>query len=328
MEPTVGILTFADDLHGWTIKDRIERRHGTRCSLIPGNELALAGGLTWSTDADVAGLLPTADGESVDVASLNTMWYRRAPVAQTLPEGVDAGFAPHVDLASERALHGLLLNEFRGRWISHPVATRQAENKLVQLRAAQRAGLAIPATLVSQEPRRIRAFCSAHPAVIVKPVATPRGGELAPTALVSQELLENDEVLALSPAIYQECVPGGRHLRISVVGSRCDAALIEAEHLDWRVDVDVPFSQVRLDRELEETLLATLRELGLAMGIFDVKLDDRDEPYFLEVNPQGQFLFVEGMCGIPLADTLADFLVSQARCDARLRRDGARPSVI
>jgi len=48
------------------------------------------------------------------------------------------------------------------------------------------------------------------------------------------------------------------------------------------------------------------------MGIFDVKLTDEDEPVFLEVNFQGQFLFIEGLCGIPLADRFAAFLVEKA----------------
>ncbi len=53
------------------------------------------------------------------------------------------------------------------------------------------------------------------------------------------------------------------------------------------------------------------------MGIFDVKLTDDDEPVFLEVNPQGQFLFVEALCGLPLADIFAAFLVDQATQDVR-----------
>ena len=120
-------------------------------------------------------------------------------------------------------------------------------------------------------------------------------------------------------SIYQECIPGTRHLRISVVGERCDGALIEAEALDWRFDLNVPFSPYPLDRHLEQRLRDTLHELGLVMGIFDVKLTDDDEPVFLEVNPQGQFLFVEALCDLPLADIFAAFLVDQATQDVRSR---------
>jgi hypothetical protein len=64
------------------------------------------------------------------------------------------------------------------------------------------------------------------------------------------------------------------------------------------------------------------------MGIFDVKLTDEDEPVFLEVNSQGQFLFVEALAGIPLADRFAAFLVDQAMQAVRSRQRvevGSRP---
>jgi glutathione synthase/RimK-type ligase-like ATP-grasp enzyme len=324
MEPRIGIITYGDDPHGHLIKKKIEEQHGAWCCLIPSDELALRGGLTWSSQSETPALLPTIDGQTVDVRTLNAQWYRRTALKQTLPDGADAAYELHIIRSIERVLEGILLNAFQGRWVSHPIATRLAENKLVQLRAAQRAGLRIPATLVSQDPAHIRGFCAAHPGAIIKPVATPRGSELALTAVVSQELLDSDDVLALAPSIYQEYVPGKRHLRISVVGKRCDGALIEAEELDWRMDLNVPFSPYPLDSNLEQRLFATLHQLGLVMGIFDVKLTDDDEPVFLEVNPQGQFLFVEGLCGIPLADTFAAFLADQATQDFRSRRSRAR----
>jgi len=323
MQPRIGILTYANDLHGHVIRKKLQEQHNASCYLIPSEELALRGGLTWSSQSESPALLPTIDADTVDVSTLNAFWYRRSSVKQTLPVGVEATYELHIDRSIERALEGILLNEFQGQWVSHPVATRQAENKLVQLRAAARAGLRIPATLVSQDPVRIRSFCSAHPGAIIKPVATPRGVEFVSTALVGRELLENDEVLALSPSIYQECVPGSRHLRVSVVGERCDAAMIEAGTLDWRVDLNIPFSPYRLDGKLQQQLRLILRKLGLVMGIFDVKLTDDDEPVFLEVNSQGQFLFVEALCDIPLADHFAAFLVEQAMQDLT-SRSGAR----
>jgi glutathione synthase/RimK-type ligase-like ATP-grasp enzyme len=322
MKPRIGIITYGDDPHGHFIKKKIEEQHGAWCCLIPSDELALRGGLTWSLQVGAPALLPTIDGQTVDVTTLNAQWYRRTSSKQKLPDGADADYELHINRSVERALEGILLNEFKGRWVSHPLATRLAENKLVQLRAAQRAGLRTPSTLVSQDPAQIRSFCSAHPGAIIKPIATPRGVELTKTAVVSQELLDSDDVLALSPSIYQECIPGKRHLRISVLGERCDAALIEAKELDWRIDLNVPFSPYPLDSDLEQRLCATLRQLGLVMGIFDVKLTDDDEPVFLEVNSQGQFLFVEALCGIPLADTFAAFLVDQAMQDVRSRQSG------
>jgi hypothetical protein len=320
MQPRIGIITYADDPHGHLIKKKVEEQHGAWCCLVPCDELALRGGLSWSTQTEAPALVPTLDGQMVDVRTLNALWYRRTSAKQTLPEGVDDTYQLHINSTIERVVEGILLDGFAGRWVSHPVATRLAENKLLQLRAAARAGLRIPATLVSQDPARIRSFCAAHPGAIIKPVATPRGVEVVRTAVVSPELLDDDDVLALTPSIYQECIRGRRHLRISIVGERCDGALIEAAELDWRYDLNVPFSPYRLDSKLAQRLGATLRQLGLVMGIVDVKLTDDDEPVFLEVNSQGQFLFVEALCGLPLADAFAAFLVDQAVQDLGSRQ--------
>ena len=315
MIPRIGIVTFAGDMHGHFVKKRLEDQHGAWCCLIPSDELARRGNLTWSSQFDSPALVPTMDNTTVDVKTLNALWYRRTSAKQTMPDGADEDYQAYVTGSINKTLLGILLNGFHGRWVSHPVATRLAENKLLQLRAAQRAGLRIPATLVSQDPALIRSFCAAHPGAILKSVSATRGTPFAVTAVASQELLDNDDVLALAPSIYQERIPGTRHLRISVVGERCDGALIEAEALDWRLDLTVPFRPYPLDGELQDRLRAMLRDLGLVMGIFDVKLTDDGEQVLLEVNSQGQFLFVEGLCGIPLGDIFTDFLADQARQD-------------
>ncbi len=324
MTPRIGILTYSGDPHGYVVKTKIEEQHDVWCGLIPCDELTVRGGITWSSQTEAPCLLPNVHGGTIDVTTLNALWVRRVSGLQTLPDGIDASHELHIRVSVEKALEGLLVNEFNGRWVSHPVASRLAENKLLQLRAAQKAGIRIPATLVSQHPEQIRSFCAAYPGAIIKPVSSPRGVEFVSTSVVSQELLENDDSLSLAPAIYQECVPGARHLRISVMGERCEAALVESEILDWRTDLTIPFSRYPLGDDLQRRMQVVLRELGLAMGVFDLKLIGDDEPVFLEVNPQGQFLFVEALAGISLADQVAAFLVDQARQDFDSRKSAAK----
>jgi hypothetical protein len=56
------------------------------------------------------------------------------------------------------------------------------------------------------------------------------------------------------------------------------------------------------------------------MGIFDLKLDEGGIPHWLEVNPQGQFLFVQGITGLDLCTAFAQFLLDEAASGRRLRR--------
>ena len=328
MNVAIGILSKRGDIHAVAVKRAIEQRHPARCHILAGKELAGSGGLSWSGASDAPSVLPDLDGELVEIARLGALWVRRLPIQQVLPDEVDPTYAEDIHLSCWTGVLGHLITEFHGAWVSDPVATELAENKLLQLRAARRAGLRIPATLVSQDPARIRSFCAAHPRAIIKPVRAR--SDLAITAVASPELLADDEVLALSPAIYQENIAGDRHLRITMFGDQCYAAMIEASALDWRVDVTVPFHRYEPGAQLRLALDEVLRSLGLVMGIFDLKIAPDGDIVFFEVNPQGQFLFVEGLCDMPIARSLADHLVAQARdhagrCDAEVSLHRHRP---
>jgi len=58
-------------------------------------------------------------------------------------------------------------------------------------------------------------------------------------------------------------------------------------------------------------LRAVTHALGLRMGVFDLKVRPDGHPIFLEVNPQGQFLFVEGMSDMPLTQAFCRFLADE-----------------
>jgi len=56
-----------------------------------------------------------------------------------------------------------------------------------------------------------------------------------------------------------------------------------------------------------------LDHLGLKTGVFDLKLDRDGNPVWLEINPQGQFLFAEALSGEDLGTAMADFLHREAQ---------------
>ncbi|MBK8209094.1 MAG: hypothetical protein IPK78_03240 [Rhodospirillales bacterium] len=133
------------------------------------------------------------------------------------------------------------------------------------------------------------------------------------TGFVSDEILA-EEAIRICPAIYQEFIPGTRHLRISCFGDALHAAMLETEALDWRYTMDAHVTRFELDGNTACRIRRVLTELGLRMGMVDMKLDDAGIPVWLEVNPQGQFMFLEGMCdALPLSRPFCDFLIAEAR---------------
>ena len=287
------------------------------------DRLALHGGMSWSATGEVdAATICDVDGDPVPVADLDLIWWRRLTGEPRLPESLRDEAARDLAARDCRAtLIGLAVTEFRGVWLSHPESTRMAENKLIQLAAARDAGLRLPRTLVSQDPEAVRRFCRELDfRVVAKTVAgTPKTPVMA--GLVTPEML-TDEAISLSPAIYQEFIPGTRHLRVCCFGGEAHTALLETERLDWRYPLDADVGPYDLDEGIARQVWEVIRRLGLGMGIVDMKIPPEGDPIWLEVNPQGQFLFVEGMCGMPLTEIFADFLLELAGPGARRKASG------
>src|SRR5262249_50266763 len=109
-------------------------------------------------------------------------------------------------------------------WMNRPSTLDIAANKLVQLDRARSAGLPVPGTLVTNDPRAARAFVAAG-ATIVKPVvsgglpASRRSLRAVYTTQVTRDDLRDDAAVSAAPAIYQRRVPNAFDLRVTVVGA-------------------------------------------------------------------------------------------------------------
>ncbi|MDQ4096718.1 MAG: hypothetical protein M3144_02455, partial [Actinomycetota bacterium] len=266
---------MAGDLHALAVRKEIEDRHDVRCAIVEADRLPGSGGLTWSNTPGATTTLPADDGTLVDVASLDVVWWRRASARPEIPPSVtDDAHRELIVNDSQAALLGALLNDVSGTWVSEPLATRRAENKLVQLQAAAACGLRTPRTIVSQDPEAIRRFCAGFQnKVVIKAV---RGTHVRPpiTALVDERLLGEDEAMALAPAIYQEYVPGREHIRAHVFGDNVYATALESDAVDWRPDMTTPVRAAQLPEAVECRLRGVVGHLGLEMGVIDLKVSE------------------------------------------------------
>jgi glutathione synthase/RimK-type ligase-like ATP-grasp enzyme len=204
--------------------------------------------------------------------------------------------------------------------MSHPAAVWQCEYKPLQLSIAVEAGLAIPRTLISSDPLAIRkAFGDFH-RMAVKPTRTGHlvheGQEYSIfTSQVLEEHLDQLDSARYSPAIYQELVPKKHDLRITIVGRQVFSAAIDSQSdpaavIDWRrtANPHLPHHAVTLPDQLQSRLLRFMDLAGLTFGAIDM-IETPDNDYvFLEVNPSGQWLWIDDVLGLGISDALADWL--------------------
>ena len=269
--------------------------------------------------------LTNEEGEH-DLREVSAIWHRRLSFGAKLPASLDRQMR-HASLGeTSAAAHGMLasLQAFRMDHLHH---IRHAENKQLQLQTAREFGLDIPRTLTTNDPAAARAFAkSCESGIVTKMLSSfaiyDEGKELVVfTNPVQPEDLENLSGLNLCPATFQEQLPKSLEIRATVVGRRVMSAAVNSQvsaraaH-DWRrdgVSMIQDWQHYQLPFDVEEKLLRLTNYFSLNYGAIDIILTPDNRHVFLELNPSGEFFWLERAPGLPISDAIADLLLDQSK---------------
>ena len=219
-----------------------------------------------------------------------------------------------------------LPHHHNGICVDPPDRVKFAENKALQLVSAHRANLMIPETIISSSPRRIRQFSLDHPrGVVYKPLTGhfwTRAGiprYQTQTAAIRDISVLSDASISACPGIYQEMIDKVGDIRAVVIGNRVFSALItpsgrlatdEVDHRRYLFLGDFEAKEFRLPPEVEKGLLDVTRSFGLSYSAADFALDKNGRLHFLELNPAGQFGYVEQIVpSLRILDALVKLLL-------------------
>jgi ATP-grasp ribosomal peptide maturase len=307
----VVVATEADDQTADLVITELNRRGVPVVRFNPadiGTDLAVSARFG-ACPAPVAGQVRTPS-RTAELADIRSLYWRRPtwPVFERLGEA-DARFA----VAQVRhGLGGVLYALPNCRYVNHPLGNFEAEHKPVQLAVADRLGLTVPPTLVSNDLDEIRQFIAVHRQAVHKVLRwTPyRKGEVGLTTWTEPVTVDElDESVTVVPHLFQARVDKVADLRVVVVGSKVFAVRIDSDLLDWRKDYGaLTYSVVDLPDRLERALIAVLGYFGLASGSFDLAVDRQGEPHWLELNPNGQWGWLEDETELKLTAAFADLL--------------------
>lgn len=100
-----------------------------------------------------------------------------------------------------------------------------------------------------------------------------------------------------------------------MVGSELFAAAIYSQETAYPVDFRMDMQRARtepvtLPDGVRDRVLALLRRLGLVYGAVDMRLTPDGEYVFLEINPAGQWLFVEQRTAQPITRAVVRALLT------------------
>jgi glutathione synthase/RimK-type ligase-like ATP-grasp enzyme len=301
-------------------------RRGVEAALLDTADLPRRGRLALGYGREGRRLLLLEGRPPLDLERVTALWWRR-PQPLAADPALSAGQAAFSVRHATDALLGLVRSLAPAALlVNDPFRDQAAGLKLLQLSAAGPVGLRLPETLVTSDPGAAQAFLGRFPPgeVVHKAVhASP--GDWRRTCRVGPADLAELDALRMAPVILQERIPGV-DVRVTVVGDSLFAAEIDARSSsspdDYRGhEAECRMEACPLPAAEERALRALVRELGLHFAAADFRRRDDGAWFFLELNPAGQWLFVEERTRQPITEALAALLAGGV--PAELREPGA-----
>lgn len=314
--PDVFIVTQAYDPTTDYLLPYLERAGLTWCRWDPGTvptqtaaSMRFADG-RWS---DCTVLLE--HGDTVRLDDVGVIWYRRPSIQHAPPATPTESLSRFLNLETRWFLAGL--------WecVPRPMVNRPAQGsfaslKAVQLQTAARLGFVVPPTCMGNMPAAVRQLWhSTQGHMVVKgfeqALVTLDNGEerrLYTSPVEAQDVTETASITAC-PSIWQAYVPKQVEIRVTVLGNEVLAVAIHSQQSalsrhDWRrYDLaNTPYVPHTLPEDIRWKCRQMVHTLGLLYGALDLILTDDGRYVFLEINPFGQWAWIQQLCGLPLAE--------------------------
>lgn len=262
-----------------------------------------------------AGSALTLGGVALNSDAIGSVWFRR-PVAPKVAPGLAIDEETWAIREAASALDGFW-RTLRARWVSRPEAIRHADSKPQQLADAGLLGFELPDTEITNDREVVSELMqrSDH-GVICKPLLDGRVRTREPSLFFTSRITHEDLAHEIeTPHLFQALVPKLYDVRVTVIGddvfaARIDALSDENGRTDWRRarPESLRYAVERLPGEIEDLCRRLVAGYGLSFGAIDLARRPDGGYTFFEINPNGQWAFIEQRVGLPLRACLASLL--------------------
>lgn len=326
MNGTILVFTSSDDASVNNVLRRLEQMGEKvyRCNTDKFPEENILG--AYFAQGIVEGRIQSMQEVSISapLTKIKSCWYRGGSTFADVGSA-ENGYLRFIQEESRMALWALYtcIDSF---WVNPPLIGRSllGHNKPYQLKAAHQAGLTTPRTLITNDPHELLNFCKECGGTLAIKLLSGRvfvkQGDTDLLGIYTQRISEKDiqerwDSISLAPLLAQQYVPKKLELRITIVGELVFACTINSQSSertrdDWR---HYDFEHVKhepyiLPVEIHGKLLQLMKVWGLQFGAIDMIITPDDDYVFLEVNPQGQWGWIEDLTQMPISQAIANLL--------------------
>lgn len=208
-------------------------------------------------------------------------------------------------------------------WMNEPSASARMENKAIQLDHARKAGFNIPRTIITNSAEKVREYFSGEQRrIVAKALYSPLIEEpdqdyfIFTTSIELEDLVDSE--VAVCPSIFQERLSPKRDFRVTVIENEVLAVEVkldnpEASDVDWRkLESAVSYEKVALPPGINNLCANYVKTAGLSFGAIDL-VECKGTYYFLEINPSGEWGWLQKQIGLPVAESLCNVFEEHTR---------------
>ena len=202
-----------------------------------------------------------------------------------------------------------LANSFSGVVLTKPYLLRQAENKIFQLIYAKRHSILMPKSFIGNNDH----WKCINDQRIIKPISVGKIETSSGIAIIQTNLMhENDSYDSpeLTPVYIQEYIKKSFEVRITVVDDDFFAVKIVSDNMiDWRAGNNNQYEIIDIPIEIKKCIKMMMKDFQLRFGAIDYIVDVDGKWYFLEINPNGQWQWLECILGLSISDSIMNMLL-------------------
>lgn len=261
---------------------------------------------------------------AINANEITAVWLRRLHnFANEAAQQLDTAYRQTAISEANLTFTGFISSLTHAFHLNHYMQNRVADIKTWQLKVAAQIGLNIPKTCISNDPETVRQFiehCGGTAIAKMHNVQSvfKEGNEYA-NYTSKIEAAQIDDSLRFSPMIFQEFIPKVMEYRVTIVGKQAfviglDTSINKSFELDWRREGEKSvqyWTKAEIPQEIIEKLFKYMDYFHINYGAADILLSPDGKYSFLEMNPAGEFDWVNGHWKGAVCEALANVLIEE-----------------
>lgn len=207
--------------------------------------------------------------------------------------------------------------------LGHPYQMRLADNKIKQLIMAKECGFLIPETIMTNQINSLTDFINNKERVIIKPINSnivihsETLEEISlKTSVNKTEVLKDKIKFNKTFSLFsQYAINKLSDIRVTVlnrkiISCKIDTSSLPINEVDWRPNTfDYNHSIIDLPEVIEQKIFKFMNFMNIRSGYFDFGLDAENNYWFIECNPNAQWLWIELKTGYKISFDIARQLI-------------------